>query len=173
MNQTYDPVARIFHWLIALLILAQLTAGFLMPDIHNDMPDTGWIPWHMSIGPFILLVMTLRLIWRLTHPVAPPPLAPWEYWLSRLTHIALYVLVFVMTILGWIAANAHGLDAYLLGVKLPHLAPSHAEWGHECGDIHNNLVWVLLGFVALHVAGALYHQLIRRDRVLGRMVPGL
>ena len=173
MNQTYDPVARIFHWLIAALILVQLAAGLLMPDIHNDMPETGWITWHFSIGPVILLVMALRLVWRWTHPVVPPPLARWEYRLSRVTHATLYALLFVITILGWIAANAHGFDEYLLGLKLPSLAPSHAEWGHKCGDIHGLLVWVLLGVIALHVAGALYHRVIKRDTVMARMLPGV
>ena len=172
MTQTYDPIARAFHWLTALLILLQLVAGWLMPHIRNDMATTRWINWHFSVGPFILLVMTLRLAWRLTHRVAPPVLERWEHLLSRVTHILLYVLVFVMTILGWIAANAHGFAVYLLGIKLPALAPSHAEWGHEAGDIHNALVWVLLGLIGLHVAGALYHRFVRKDAVLARMLPG-
>jgi cytochrome b561 len=173
MTPTYDPVARIFHWLTVALILLQLVAGWLMPDIHNDMPETGWIGWHFSVGPFLLLVMLLRLLWRLTHPVAPPPLERWEYLLSRATHGVLYALVLVMCVLGWIAANAHGFDEYLLGIKLPALAPSHAEWGHKAGDVHGALVWVLLGLIALHIAGALYHRLVRRDAVLARMLPGV
>jgi cytochrome b561 len=30
----------------------------------------------------------------------------------------------------------------------------------------------MLTFVGLHVAAALYHALVRRDRVLARMLPG-
>ena len=172
MTQTYDPIARALHWLAAALILAQMAAGILMPDIHNDMPETGWISWHFSIGPVLLLVILLRLGWRLTHPVAPPPLENWEYLLSRATHATLYVLVIVLCILGWIAANAHGFDVYLLGIKLPPLAASHAHWGHKAGDIHGTLAWVLMAVIALHVAGALYHRVIKRDAVLGRMLPG-
>src|ERR1700753_2939697 len=172
MTQTYDPVARILHWLTALLIALQLTAGILMPDIHNDMPETGWITWHFSIGPVLLLVMLLRLGWRLTHPVAPPLLERWEYLVSRLTHWVLYLLVIALCIMGWIAANAHGFEVYLLGIKLPPLAPSHAEWGHKVGDIHGTLAWVLLGIIVLHIAGALYHRFVKRDAVLARMLPG-
>ncbi len=47
-----------------------------------------------------------------------------------------------------------------------------SAWGHECGDIHNVLVYVLLGFIALHVAGALYHHFVRHDRLIARMMPG-
>ena len=50
------------------------------------------------------------------------------------------------------------------------LAPKGSAWGHEAGDIHNILVYVLLGFIGLHVAGALYHYFVLRDRVMQRML---
>ena len=53
----------------------------------------------------------------------------------------------------------------------PAIAPNGSSWGHEAGDIHNILVYVLLGFIVLHVAGALYHYFVLRDRVLQRMLP--
>jgi cytochrome b561 len=56
---------------------------------------------------------------------------------------------------------------------LPSIAPKGSHWGHECGDIHNVLVYVLLGFILLHVAAALYHHFVKHDDVAGRMVPGL
>ena len=55
-------------------------------------------------------------------------------------------------------------------VTLPQLAPKGSEWGHECGDIHNILVYVLLGFILVHVAGALYHYFVKHDQVVGRML---
>ena len=172
MSTTYDPIARAFHWVIVALLAAQYTVGSIMPHIGRKTVDETWVAWHFDIGALILLVMMLRLAWRLADPVLPPPLERWEYLLSRFTHVMLYGLVLAMTILGWIAANAHGFDVYLLWLKLPALAPNHSEWGHECGDIHNVLVYVLLGFIILHVAGALYHRFIKRDNVLARMLPG-
>jgi cytochrome b561 len=54
---------------------------------------------------------------------------------------------------------------------LPALAAKGTPWAHTAGDIHNALVYVLLGFIALHIAGALYHHFILRDRTLQRMMP--
>jgi cytochrome b561 len=88
-----------------------------------------------------------------------------------MTHWSLYLLVLAMTVLGWAATNSRGWDVRLFGlVTLPQLAPKGSAWGHECGDIHNVLVYVLLGFIALHVAGALYHYFIKRDQLIGRML---
>lgn len=173
--RTYGPVARLFHWLIFALLAAQYAVGSIMPHIGRNTLDEGWVHWHLLIGAAILAVIVLRYLWRMLHPVSPAANFPvWEFFLSRMTHAALYLLVFAMTVLGWAAANARGWDVKLLGlVPLPRLAPKGSEWGHEAGDIHNVLVYVLLGFILLHVGGALYHALVKRDGVLQRMTSGL
>jgi cytochrome b561 len=170
---SYGSTAKIFHWLIFLLLAAQYAVGSIMPHIGRKTLNEGWVNWHLSIGAAILFVIVLRLIWRLLVPVALTTDMPrWEYYLSYSTHLILYALVLIMTVLGWAAANARGWDVKLFGVfTLPAIAPNGSSWGHEAGDIHNILVYVLLGFIALHVAGALYHYFILRDRVLQRMLP--
>jgi len=167
----YGVTAKIFHWLIVLLLAAQYAVGSIMPHIGRKTLNEGWVSWHLSIGAAILLVIVARFLWRIFNPVAPyEVLEAWEYWLSRITHLALYALVFVMTVLGWAAANYRGWNVTLLGTfTLPPLAAKGTPWAHVAGSIHNILVYVLLGFIVLHVGGALYHYFIRRDRVLQRM----
>lgn len=169
--RSYGPVAKIFHWLIFLLLAAQYAVGSIMPHIGRKTLDEGWVAWHLSIGAAILLVIVLRFAWRLFHPVAlADGLTGWELILSRFTHLALYALVFVMTLLGWAAANDRGWTVNLFGViPLPALAAKGTPWAHEAGDIHDILVYVLLGFIVLHVLGALYHYFIKRDQVVQRM----
>lgn len=172
-RKSYGTIAKIFHWLIFLLLAAQYAVGSIMPHIGRGTRNEGWVNWHLSIGAAILFVILLRLIWRFAFPVAlPAGMTGWETMLARATHLILYALVLIMTVLGWAAANARGWDVKLFGaVTLPALAPNGSDWGHEAGDIHNVLVYVLLGFIILHVAGALYHYFILRDRVLQRMLP--
>lgn len=171
-RESYGAMAKILHWLIFLLLAAQYAVGSIMPHIGRGTQNEGWVNWHLSIGAAILFVILLRLIWRLLFPVALlPGMTRWESMLAHATHLILYALVLIMTLLGWAAANARGWDVKLFGaVTLPALAPNGSSWGHEAGDIHNILVYVLLGFIVLHVAGALYHHFILRDRVLQRML---
>ena len=170
----YGPVAKTLHWLIFVLLAVQYAIGSIMPHIGRKTVNEGWVNWHFSVGAAILFFIVVRLAWRLTHPVAPcAKLAPWEKTASTITHWSLYLLVLAMTLLGWAATNSRGWDVKLFGVvTLPQLAPKGSEWGHECGDIHNILVYVLLGFILLHVAGALYHYFIKHDQVVARMLPG-
>jgi cytochrome b561 len=170
----YGAVAKILHWLIFALLAVQYAIGSIMPAIGRKTVDEGWVAWHFSVGSAILFFIVIRLVWRLTHPVPQlATLAPWEKIVSSFTHWALYLLVLAMTLLGWAATNSRGWDVKLFGlVTLPSLAPKGSKWGHECGDIHNILVYVLLGFIVLHVAGAFYHSFIKHDRVTARMLPG-
>ena len=168
----YGPTAKIFHWLIFLLLAAQYAVGSIMPHIGRKTLNEGWVSWHLSIGAAILAVIVARFVWRLFYPVGLPDALPkWELMLTRFIHLTLYALIFAMTILGWAAANFRGWDVKLFGfITLPALAAKGTPWAHEAGDVHNILVYVILAFIVLHVGGALYHYLVKRDRVLQRML---
>lgn len=169
----YGVVAKVLHWLIFLLLAAQYAIGSIMPHIGRKTLDEGWVAWHLSVGATILFFIVIRLAWRSLHPVPQlPTLARWERVLSGFIHWALYLLVLAMTLLGWAAANSRGWDVKLFGVvKLPAVAPNGSRWGHEAGDIHSTLVYVLLAFILLHVAGTLYHHFVKHDRIVARMLP--
>lgn len=167
----YGIVAKLLHWLIFALLAVQYTIGSIMPHIGRNSLDEGWVAWHFSVGAAILFFIVIRLVWRLLHPVPLlPTMESWETRLSGITHWALYLLIVVMTLLGWAATNARGWQVKLFGIiPLPALAPKDSSWGHAAGDVHNVLVYVLLAFIGLHVVGALYHYFIKRDAVAARM----
>lgn len=168
----YDAIAKLLHWLIVALLIAQYTVGSLMPHIGRNTQDEGLVAWHFSIGSAILFFILLKFLWRVTHPVFLVPSDPISDFLAKLVHWGLYVMVFVMTMLGWAATSAHGWDVKLFGVvTLPPLAPSGARWGHKAGDIHDVMVYVLLAFIVVHIAAALYHRFVLRDRIFQRMMP--
>lgn len=170
----YGAVAKLLHWIIFALLAVQYTIGSIMPHIGRHTVDEGWVAWHFSVGASILFFIAIRLIWRLLHPVPQLPSMPaWERAAASFVHWALYGLVLTMTLLGWAATNARGWPVRLFGVvTLPQIAPNGSSWGHEAGDIHNVVVYVLLGFIVLHVGAALYHYFIRRDEIMARMLPG-
>ena len=170
----YDPVAKIFHWGVLVLLAAQYAVGWIMPPIHRGTQPERWINLHLSLGTLIILVMLLRLVWRITHPVPllRDGVPRWLVGLGHATHHTLYALLLVMPVLGWANANSRGWDVTLLWVlPLPNLVPAKASYGHVIGDVHMDLAYVLLALVALHAAGGLYHHVRLRDGVLQRMLP--
>jgi len=180
----YATVAILLHWLIAAAIILQVVLAGRM-----DGPKTPQVfavtQLHKSIGITILLLSLARLGWRLLNPPPPLPatLARWERTLSQVTHVGFYVIMIGMPLTGWIMVSTSriAVPTLLFGVvPWPHI-PGLAElagdprklW-HEIGEVGHGLI--IKGFyvlIALHVAGALKHQLFSRDEpVLARMAPG-
>ncbi len=170
----YGAVSKSLHWLLFLLLLAQYLVGEFMPHIGGKTPNEGLVAWHLSLGAAILFFLVVRLGWRVTHPVGFPPSLPlWEQRAALAIHWTLYLLLLVIVVLGWAAANFRGWDLVLFGaVTLPPLAEKGMKWAHTAGDVHIWLVYALLGVIALHVLGALYHYFIKKDRIAQRMLPG-
>jgi len=167
-------MAKLFHWTTVALLAAQLALGWVMPDIKRGMQPERLMNLHLSTGLLILGLMTARLAWRLYHgaPAPEASLPPWQRLLSQLVHGVLYLLVFAMTVTGWLFASMRGWQITLYGaVPVPRLVDEGSALGRSLGEIHGLLVWVLLAFIGLHVAAALAHAFVFRDRVLQRMLP--
>jgi cytochrome b561 len=173
---TYTGTARALHWLIVGLLIAQFIFAWTMPGIRRDTPVTTLISLHFTFGVLVLAVAIVRLAWRVTHgePVPEDGLPPWQVQSARAMHRLLYLLLFVIPILGWVNASWRGMPVVMFGLELPKLMAKHAPgWGWT-GDVHGLLAnYLLLALVGLHVAAALYHYVIRRDGVLQRMLPGV
>ena len=171
----YTATAKTLHWLIVLLLLAQFIFAWNMPHIGRNTPVTTLISLHFTFGMVILAVAIVRLAWRATH-AEPAPLdgvPPWQVQTARVIHWLLYVLLFVLPILGWINASWRGMPIVMFGVELPKLVGTRAPGWRWTGDVHTLLAYyVMLTLIGLHVVAGLYHHFIRRDGVLQRMFPG-
>jgi len=173
----YTGTARALHWLIVALLIAQFIFAWTMPHIGRTVPVSTLIDLHLWFGTLILFIAIIRLGWRATHgePEAEDGLPPWQTASARIVHWLLYLLLFVVPILGWINASWRGMTVTFFGLfELPKLVATRApNWGFT-GDLHGLLAnYLLLALVGIHVAAALYHYFIRRDGVLQRMLPGV
>lgn len=175
LGQRYGSVARLFHWLVVGLLVVQYVTKFVLPFILPKSTEDAVNDWHLSIGSTILLVMLLRLLWRLAHPAPLPPtdLSPGLRLLSRATHWLMYAVLIVLPVLGWVAASAYGATVRLFGfIPLPALTTPNKAFAESVGSVHGALALALLALIALHIAGSMYHAFVKRDGVVGRMLPG-
>jgi len=169
----YGPTAKRFHWLIVALLAIQYPIGWLMPDIHGgDKPGTAMM-LHLSVGLTILVVMTLRLLWRVTHPVAQESSLPaWQRHSAEAVHWLLYLLVLTTTLTGWLFASFRGWAISYFGLlPFPMLAAGNPAYNRAIDGFHQAAEWALLIVILGHVAAALAHRVISRDRVMQRMLP--
>ncbi len=174
--QRYTNTAILLHWLVALMVIGGFSLGVVMVDIPGLTPTKlRYFSWHKWIGITVLALACVRLLWRLSHPAPPLPasMRGWQHSLANLVHVLLYVLIFAVPVSGYFYSLAAGVPVVYLGlVPLPVLIEPNQEWKAILKEVHYWLNVTLLVSVSLHVAGALKHQLIDRDGVLKRMLPG-
>ena len=168
----YTRVAVALHWLIAALLLGQIAFGWFLTTIARGSAMRGiYVNFHKSTGITIAALILVRLVWRLLH--SPPPLPSfmpaWQRTAARANHIALYALMLIMPLSGYIASNfsKYGIK-FFNAVKLPPWGVDDHRVYALFNGIHVVAAYVFVAIIALHVVAALRHA-ARRDRVLSRM----
>ena len=174
MNAVYTWPARALHWGMAVLLAGLLALGFYLADLPFSPRRLQLVAWHKWAGVTVFALVLVRLAWRFTH--APPPLPPGTAALvrrvSRLAHGALYGLMLLMPVSGWLMSSAKGVPTVWFGVlRLPDLLARDKALGDALQLLHETLAWTLCGLIALHVAAALKHHFVDRDGLLLRMWP--
>ena len=167
----YHPLLVALHWLLAILLIAMLGAGFfLVAAVPNTDPRKITILLvHMSVGMLILLLMAIRFAVRMRTSRPADPTSG----LRRLdrfvpvVHYGFYGLVLLMVATGYATAILAGLNRIVFqgsGEPLPSRFEIYPTF-----TAHSYLALILAGLIVLHLAAALYHQLVRKDRLLQRM----
>jgi cytochrome b561 len=174
-QHAYGPTAKVLHWLTMALLTVQYAIGWIMPGVKRGATPDTLMNLHISVGVVILALALARFLWRLFHHVLPEPgLTRWQNLGATFLHLALYALIIVTTLSGWVYASMRGWPLSIFGsIPLPPLVAEGSTFGRTVGELHQILIWVLLIAIALHVGAAMVHLMIYRDRVMQRMLPGL
>lgn len=165
----YSRVARWLHWAMAILIIGNLAGGLL----HDIAPATI-MPLHKATGITILMLTLIRFGWRLTHrpPAYPASMANWERWASTIAHNALYALMILVPLTGWLMSSAAGRPVSWFGLFDVPLLPVERsrETAGIFGERHELLAFAMIGLLVLHIAAALRHHYVKKDGMLARML---
>lgn len=153
----YSRLQIVLHWSIAALIALQFLTGDAMHPAwhvvlrqHRISIDAGVI-LHAGLGTLVLVLVLVRFVVRLLHKVPPPPQEadPRLELLAKMVHWGLYATMLLIPVTGLVAY--FGMVGWM-------------------GFVHSALTSLILLLLGLHVAGALFHQFIRRDGLIRRMI---
>lgn len=173
-EQQWGLLAKAFHWLVALGIVALAGIGLYMVGMPLGMAKLKIYLLHKAIGITVLALVLLRLLWRLIdlHPKYPANMPRWQVGAAHASHTLLYVLLLAMPISGWVYNSASGFPLPWFGIlQLPAITPASKSLAHLALAIHKTAFWVLTTLVVLHIAAALEHHFRQRDAILTRMLP--
>jgi cytochrome b561 len=181
-SDSYTKTAIFLHWLIALMIIAQLSVGLVMgeEDLWEPAMRGQLYAFHKATGMLVIILTLVRIGWRLVNPppALPDTLKPWERVAVKISHGSFYFLLLLIPLSGWALVTAAGRGPIdIFGIfqwgDMPILSsmPNKGELRESISEIHELLAYGMIGLLALHIGAALKHHFIHKDGVLMRMLP--
>lgn len=157
------------------MVIVQFATGWISQRIGDENAEDGAVLTHVQLGLLLATVVAFRLAWRLgsTPPRGDPSEPVWRAGMAHAVHTALYALMIALPISGYILWDYGSADMSVLGiVSAPDLlTPSEDERLRAASwYLHLFAGWALVALVALHVSAAVWHQWVRRDGLLRRML---
>jgi len=163
----YGSVAVAFHWLTALLIVGLFASGLLAAGQTDPNAELALVRLHAPLGAGVLVLTLLRIVWWWIadrRPDSPSDLPDWQKFTAKAVHIGLYLVILVLASSGIATLILSGaIPAIVSGTTLPDLDTVLPRL------VHDTAAKAMLALLALHIGAALYHQFIRRDRLMARM----
>jgi cytochrome b561 len=186
MQNEYGATSRLLHWLTVMLVIIAWALGMFGDELFGDDFAEGAVAsaglnFHIWAGLTILMIAALRFPWRIAN--SPPPAESNEFgrWLvtwtdpaARVTHYALYILLFAVPIAGILLQFSNGHEISLFGlaqIAAPFSASS--SLAHNLKELHEVLANALVILALFHASAALIHHIVFQDSTLVRMAPWL
>lgn len=169
-NARYGAVAVSIHWLTVALIVALFATGLLAAGQADPAAKLALVRFHVPLGASVLALTLLRIVWWWVldrHPAPPADRPGWQKYVAFTVHIGIYLVILLLAASGVATLVLSGaLPAIIAGTTLPDFETVLPRL------VHGVASRVMLGLLALHIGAALYHQFVRRDRLLARMGVG-
>jgi cytochrome b561 len=170
-NQQWSLSIKILHWLSAVLIFMQIPLGIYAEEMKLSPLKFELFVWHKSLGIVILLVVIVRLLWRMNESI-PEPINDnsRQARLANVAHLTLYLLMFLLPLSGWIMSSAANIPINLFWLlELPAItAPDTALKTFAVG-VHGICAKLLIAILIVHIGAALRHHFLLHDTALKRM----
>jgi len=182
---------RIWHWLQGVVVLGLLLTvllretilkrSVLSPLIQSSLQEKGvtidpeqgravaslyvdrlW-SWHVYLGYALAGLLILRglvfIMERIRKPQRAGGVGKIHYRLVKTLYAAFYLSILVMVLTG---LNMVFGDILSLSDPINHLL----------GEVHENLMWFILGFVVLHLLGVTRAELSEDKGIVSEMIHG-
>lgn len=172
-EQKYTLPARGFHWAVALLVLSLLAIGWYMGDLPRGIEKFRFVEMHKSFGLLLLVLMIGRSLWRAFNPPPPLPgnLPAWEKRAAKLTHWALYGLIFLQIFAGMsLVWTANSPLTFFGLLALPSPLAADKELHERLEEVHEIVARLIALLALLHIGAALRHHFLLKNNILRRMI---
>jgi cytochrome b561 len=171
----YSYSARVFHWLMALVIIIAFALAFYMTSLNKENENRLFFySLHKSFGVLALIMISARIINRFLYksPQLPAEIAPYIVKLAKITHFMLYLLMFITPVSGYLMSNYYGYNVKIFGMVLPNLVETNFDLAKNFSELHEIFAFSLLGLIIFHLLAVIKHHFIGANKfpIIKRML---
>jgi len=178
-TRIWDLPTRLFHWLLAALVIFSFTTGKLGGD---------WLTWHFRSGYAIASLLLFRLLWGFVgsryarfSSFLPSPSRVWRMLRSTGSEVlpasAGHSAIGTLSVYALLIALAVQIST---GVFTNDGSFTEGPWvkfvssaiSDRMSTVHYYNHWLVVGLTALHVAAIGFYLLVRRDDLITPMITG-
>lgn len=174
----YHLAARILHWIMLGGFVFMWICGYSMTNLVEDDSAFEELLYflHISSGVTLFFALVARIVVRVLYK--PPPQGMEISRIDRVgahfAHALLYVLPFLIILVGWAQVDLGGHQVQWFGINIPKIFPTVEMWGSVEVDevmepLHMWLAYIMLGLAVVHVAAVLKHRWFDKHDILPRM----
>jgi cytochrome b561 len=172
-KEQYGLVAIALHWSMAVMVIGLFLLGLYMGTLeYVDAWYTRAPHLHESFGLVVFALLLLRTFWTLINTSPEPvPMPAWEQMAAVAVQRLFYLLLFALTISGYLISTADGHAVDLFNwAQVPAVFEGIEHQEDIAGAFHVILAWVTIGTVSLHFLAAMKHHFVDHDVTLLRML---
>lgn len=184
--KNYGSIAKWLHWSTALLFLLAYMSVYYRHWFTQEETPANWVALqlHLSFGITVAVIVVLRIIWRTGNRTPDPePGTRWEHLAAHAGHLALYALMVVVPLTGYLGSGAGTDYFFMFGIPkfeetrlfeslvANGLGMTFQEFERPIDLIHKQILgqWLTWMLIVGHALAALYHHYVRHDRTLRKM----
>ena len=166
----YGFISKIFHWLSAAVLFAQIPLGLYLVDLDFSEKRFFIENVHVTIGLGIFYLTILRLIYKLFNPT--PALGNSVFIgqrvIAKLNHILLYLSILVITISGALKKlfNGEMLDLFFFDLEIK----DNFDLAELFYEIHIYGNYTLIVLILLHISAVIIHKILFKENLLRRIL---
>ena len=169
-QKEYGLLAKLFHWITFVILIAQIPFGFYLVGLEFSDRRIDLENIHILIGITIFYITLSRLIWKFYNP-SP---RDWkihfkgQVFAAKANHFLLYLSIFTITISGI-------LKKLYMGEKLSFIFFNYGfeKDNFQLADsfyiVHIYANYLLITLVILHILAVVAHHFIFKDKILKKI----
>jgi len=169
----WDRTQRGLHWWTAALVFAGFALGWLMVGVPVSQLLAKFLLYqlHKTIGLTVLALSLARLavLARRGRPGWDATIPDWQRTAARVVHLGLYVLLFVVPVLGYLTAATAPAEVptlFLGVIPVPNLVGTNPQWFPLLRQVHRFMAILLATIGAGHAVAAIHHHVQGKNTLI-------